>query len=174
MTVGWVGQLTIPPTMIDGGGARVIGRSATESLILLQKDLEPDTLVGALARPLLTIGEWERVRPAVEKMAQHIHLELLVVDKAGPSVGFMVQADTFKTWKRPWRQKQIQSASFAGRHSTEMLKKTQCEDETVLADGINPSMGKPLTHYILPFGKKKAVQAVAVSFLEAGSHRRAG
>lgn len=85
--------------VIEAGSERIVG-SVPESSILIHKDVEPAILVDALARPLLTIGQWERVRSAVEKMAQHNQPELLVVDKNGQWVGFMVQTDTFKTWKK--------------------------------------------------------------------------
>lgn len=85
--------------VVDRDPDRAIG-TIESTTIFSQAERAPDTSVKDLAQPLLTIGDWERVRTAVEQMARHNQPELIVVDNQGTWVGFMSQSDTFTTWKK--------------------------------------------------------------------------
>ena len=85
--------------VVDRDPDRAIGTIESTTLFS-QAERAPDTSVKDLAQPLLTIGDWERVRTAVEQMARHNQPELVVVDSQGTWVGFMSQSDTFTTWKK--------------------------------------------------------------------------
>ncbi len=85
--------------VVDRDPDRAIG-TIESTTIFGQAERAPDTSVKDLAQPLLTIGDWERVRTAVEQMARHNQPELVVVDSQGTWVGFMSQSDTFTTWKK--------------------------------------------------------------------------
>ena len=85
--------------VVDRDPDRAIGTIESTTLFS-QAERAPDTSVKDLAQPLLTIGDWERVRTAVEQMARHNQPELVVVDNQGTWVGFMSQSDTFTTWKK--------------------------------------------------------------------------
>ena len=50
--------------------------------------------------PAITVGEWERVRVLVEKLARHSRSEARVVDGEGRWVGWVTRSDVFTTWRR--------------------------------------------------------------------------
>lgn len=73
------------------------------------------TLVGEAARPVGHIGEWERVRAAIEAMARGGCEDLVVVNRQGDWVGWVTQRDVLKTWRGQLQSEELRTRVFGWR-----------------------------------------------------------
>lgn len=68
--------------------------------------------VGNATKPFITVGDWERVRAAVEAMARDDRGEARVVNQEGRWVGWVTRSDVFITWRRQVDQEETREQFF--------------------------------------------------------------
>lgn len=96
--------------VVDGRGD-VIGILSRFNILA-----HPGSAAAAWASPAHTIGAWERVRSAVERMVRMGSTSLVVVDAEGRWVGWVTRTDIDTTWKRVLDAEERREAVFAWPH----------------------------------------------------------
>lgn len=92
--------------VIDEVG-EAVGVVYRRDLLLRRGEIPSD-----IARPCLTVGEWEPVRAAVEVMARNRCDEARVVDRNGRWVGWVTRSDIDSTWRRQLDQEEKRAQIF--------------------------------------------------------------